>query len=330
MGHVLGRRDLLGACLALAMPGLAGPARAQAPSWPARPIRLIVPFAPGGSTDVSAREIAQRLTEVAGWTVVVENRPGAGGNIGMDLVAKATPDGYTIGMGQTANLAINPSLYPSMPFDPLRDLAPVTTIAQQPNLLVVRRAATWRDMPSLVNDARARPGRVSVGHPGVGTGGHLAGEMLAAEARVDMLMVPYPGVPQALADLLGGRVDLFFANPLAVQGMLQSGELRALAVTSLRRMSNLPEVPTVAELGYPGFEALNWVGVVAPASTPSQIVLTLNERIRQVLRHPATVAKLGTDGSELMGSTPDEFATFLRSEIDKWGRVIRAARISIN
>lgn len=217
-----------------------------------------------------------------------------------------------------------------MPFDPLRDLAPITTIAQQPNLLVVRRAATWRDMPSLMNDARSRPSRVSVGHPGVGTGGHLAGEMLAADARVDMLMVPYPGVPQALADLLGGRVDLFFANPLAVQGMLPSGELRALAVTSLRRMSIMPEVPTVAELGYPGFEALNWVGVVAPAGTPSQIVLTLNERIRQVLRHPATVAKLGTDGSELMGSTPDEFATFLRSEIEKWGRVIRAARISIN
>jgi len=303
---------------------------AQAPTWPSRPIRMIVPFAPGGSTDVAAREIAQRLAEVAGWTVVTENRPGAGGNIGLGLVAKAAPDGYTIGMGQTANLAINPSLYPSMPFDVLRDLAPVTTIAQQPNLLVVRRDASWQELPALLAEARARPGRVSVGHPGTGTGGHLAGGMLAAEARVDLLMVPYPGVPQALADLLGGRVDLFFANPLAVQGMLQSGELRALAVTSLRRMRSMPDIPTIAELGHPGFEALNWVGVVAPVNTPARIVLALNEGIRTVLRHPATISKLGTDGSELMGSTPDEFAAFLRAEIDKWARVVQAAGITIN
>jgi tripartite-type tricarboxylate transporter receptor subunit TctC len=327
MVGILGRRGLVGTVLASGLAAHA--ARAQAPAWPVRPIRMIVPFAPGGSTDVAAREIAQRLAEVAGWTVV-ENRPGAGGNIGMDLVAKAAPDGYTIGMGQTANLAINPSLYPTMPFDPLRDLAPITTIAQQPNLLVVRRAAPWRDMGALIADARARPGRISVGHPGVGTGGHLAGEMLAAEARVDMLMVPYPGVPQALTDVLGGRVDLFFANPLAVQGMLQGGELRALAVTSLRRMGSMPDVPTVAETGYPDFEALNWVGAVAPVGTPARIVGALNEAIRSALRHPATISKLGTDGSELMGSTPEEFATFLRSEIGKWGRVIRAARITVN
>jgi tripartite-type tricarboxylate transporter receptor subunit TctC len=329
MKQFLGRRGLFGAALALAFPGVTRQVKAQAPAWPSRPIRMVVPFTPGGSTDVAAREIAHRLGEVAGWTVVVENRPGAGGNIGMDMVAKAAADGYTIGMGQTANLAINPGLYPSMPFHPLRDLAPVTSVAQQPNLLVVRRAATWRDMPSLLAEARARPGRISVGHPGIGTGGHLAGEMLAAEARIDMLMVPYPGVTQALADLLGGRVDLFFANPLAVQGMLQSGELRALAVTSLRRMGSMPDVPTVAELGYAGFEALNWVGVVAPAGTPPSVVGALNEAIRQVLRHPATVAKLGTDGSELMGSTPEEFGSFLQKEIDKWGQVIRAAKITV-
>nr|WP_280842926.1 tripartite tricarboxylate transporter substrate binding protein [Pararoseomonas baculiformis] len=315
----------MGAGALLAIPAVV---RAQG-EYPSRPIRLIVPYPPAGGTDVISREIGNRMAQATGWTVVMENRPGAGGNIGLDVVAKANPDGYTIGMGQAANLAINPSLYRRMPFDPLTDLAPVTTIAQQPNVLVVRKDAPWADLPALVADAKKRPGALTVGHSGAGTTGHLSGEMFAHRAGIELTVVPYVGAAPVLTDMLGGRIDMFFANPLAAKGTLESGGVRALAVTSLGRVGFLPEVPAVAERGYPGFEAMNWTGIVAPAHTPDAIVGRLNEVLREILRHPTVAARLSGEGSEPMGSTPQEFASFLRSEHKKWGDVIRDSRIQL-
>jgi tripartite-type tricarboxylate transporter receptor subunit TctC len=323
MRNEVQRRSLLGAAMLLAMPAVA---RAQG-GYPSRPIRLIVPYPPAGGTDVISREIGNRMAQATGWTIVVENRPGAGGNVGLDVVAKSDPDGYTIGMGQAANLAINPSLYRRMPFDPLTDLAPVTTIAQQPNVLVVRKDAPWADLSALVAEAKKRPGALTVGHSGAGTTGHLSGEMFAHRAGIELTVVPYVGAAPVLTDMLGGRIDMFFANPLAAKGTLESGGVRALAVTSLDRVGFLPEVPPVAELGYPGFEAMNWTGVVAPAHMPDAIIGRLNEVLRKILRHPEVLARLAGEGSEPMGSTPQEFASFLRREHKKWGDVIREANV---
>ncbi|WP_338665315.1 tripartite tricarboxylate transporter substrate binding protein [Pararoseomonas sp. SCSIO 73927] len=319
----MNRRTIL-----LAATGIAAArgAAAQEP-WPTRPIRLIIPYPPGGGTDVISREMAARLGALTGWTIVAENRPGAGGNIGIDLVAKAT-DGHTIGMGQTSNLAVNPTLYgANIPYQPLRDLALISLVASQPNVFVVARDAPYRTLQDVVAAARARPGRLTAAHPGNGTVGHLSTEMVALAARVELTVVPYRGAGQLVTDMLAGRLDLYSANPLAVRGMLNTGELRAIAVTSAQRMPSLPEVPTVAESGFPGFDAVNWTGLVAPARTPAAVVTQLNEAVGRALRQEEVVARLAGEGSEPAPSTPDGFRTFLTAEIEKWGRVVREARV---
>jgi tripartite-type tricarboxylate transporter receptor subunit TctC len=328
MESIIGRRRLLGAGLAAAaLPRLA--AAQGAVDWPTRPIRLIVPYPPAGGTDVISREVGHRIASATGWTIVIENRPGAGGNIGLDVVAKSDPDGHTIGMGQAANLAINPSLYRRMPFDPLTDLAPVSTVAQQPNVLVVRKDAPWADLNALVEDAKRRPGALTVGHSGAGTTGHLSGEMFALRAGINLVVVPYVGAAPVLTDMLGGRIDMFFANPLAARGTLESGAVRPLAVTSPARMRAMPDVPTVAELGYPSYEAVNWTGLVVPARTPMPVIMRINQVVRGVLEHPAVVARLAAEGSEPMGSSPEEFHAFLRAEHKKWGDVVRESKIQL-
>jgi tripartite-type tricarboxylate transporter receptor subunit TctC len=299
-------------------------------NWPDRPIRLIVPFPPAGGTDVISREVAAKVGAVTGWNLVIENRPGAGGNIGLEAVAKAAPDGYTIGMGQAANLAINPALYPRMPYDALRDFSLVSTVASQPNVLVVGKDSPYQTLENLVAAARTRRGGLTAGNAGNGTVGHLAGEMFARRAGVEFISVPYRGASPVVTDLLAGRVDLFFANPLAVKGTLGSGDLRALAVTSTTRMRTLPDVPTVAESGYAGFEAVNWTGLVAPARTPVPIVARLNEEVRKALRQEEVIARLAAEGSEPMGSTPEEFRAFLTAEHEKWGKVVRDARVQLD
>lgn len=320
------RRHLLAAAAIAAAPL---PARAQA-AWPDRPLRLIVPFPPAGGTDVISREIAGRIAAATGWTIVIDNRPGAGGNIGLDVVAKAAPDGYTIGMGQTANLAINPALYPRMPFDPLTDFAFISTVATQPNVLVVARTAPFQSLADVVAAARARPGTLTAGNAGNGTTGHLAGAMFARAAGIEITHVPYRGAAPVLTDLLAGRIDLFFANPLAVKGQIESGALRPLAVTSERRAAALPAVATVAEGGFPGFAAVNWTGLVAPARTPAPVVARLSEETRKALAAPETVARLAAEGSEPLGSTPDAFRGLLVEEHAKWARVVREARIQLD
>ncbi|TPG44833.1 tripartite tricarboxylate transporter substrate binding protein [Roseomonas nepalensis] len=320
------RRALLAAAGALAAPRIA---RAQA-GYPDRPIRLIAPFPPGGGTDMISREIGTRVAAAAGWTVVVENRPGAGGNIGLDAVAKAAPDGYTIGMGQTANLAINPALYRSMPYDALRDFTPIGLVAQQPNIIVVAKQSPVRNLPDLIAAARARPGQLSAGHPGNGTVGHLSGEVLNRQAGVQILQVPYRGAGNVVTDLLAGRLDVYSANPLSVKGVLESGDVRAIAVTSAARARAFPDVPTVAEQGFPGFEAMNWTGLVAPAGLPEAVLARWSGEMRRSLSGPDMAARLAAEGSEPVGSTPAEFQATLAAEIAKWGQVVREGQFRLD
>jgi tripartite-type tricarboxylate transporter receptor subunit TctC len=319
------RRNLLGAAVALTAPAVA---RAQ-PGWPDRPIRLVVPFPAAGGTDVISRELGGRIASATGWNIVIDNRPGAGGNIGLDAVAKAAPDGYTIGMGQTANLAINPALYPRMPFDPLNDFAMISQVATQANVLVVAQGSPFRRLADLVAAGRNRGSQLTAGNAGNGTVGHLAGALFARAAGMDLLHVPYRGAAPVVTDLLAGRLDLFFANPLAVRTQVESGQLRALAVTSAARSRAFADVPTVAESGFPGFEAVNWTGLVAPARTPDAVVARLAEETRKALNTPETTARLAVEGSEGVGSSPEHFRAFVAAEHAKWGRVVREAEVRL-
>jgi tripartite-type tricarboxylate transporter receptor subunit TctC len=305
--------------------GLAGPARAQ--GWPAKPIKFVVPYTPGGGTDAVTRQLADAIQREARWTFVVDNKPGAGGNIGLDFVAKSAPDGYTIGMGQTANLAINPAAMARMPFDASKDLVPVALVAEVPTVLVVRADAPWKSLAELVQAAKAKPGGMNQALASTGTVGHLAGVMLARKAGFRAADVPYKGAAPALTDLLGGQTDYMFATPQAVLGMLQAGKLRALGVTSAKRAAAFPNVPTIAEQGYPGFAAVDWKVVVAPAATPADVVQRLNAAVAKALAQPSVVAKLADDASTPMHGSPQEAAQFLRSEQAKWAALIREANI---
>jgi tripartite-type tricarboxylate transporter receptor subunit TctC len=310
-----------------ALPFLAMPALAQ-PSFPERPVRFVVPFPPGGGTDVVSRELANRIQLALGWNIVIDNRPGAGGNIGLDAVAKAAPDGHTVGLGQTSNLAINPALYPTMPFDPLRDFTLISTVAQQPLVLVTAARAPFADLAAVVAAGQRTP--LTAGHPGNGTVGHLTGELFARAARIEITAVPYRGAGQVVADLLARRIDLYFANPPSVRGLIDAGELRPLAVSAPGRAGAFPGVPRFVEAGYPGFVAQNWTGLVAPARLPPALLTRWNEAVRAALDHPDMRRQLTLDGSEPMGGTPEEFRTFLDGEHGRWGRVVREARIELS
>ena len=302
-------------------------AQAQTSSWPEKPIRFVVPYTPGGGTDTVTRHIAEKITQDAKWAFLVDNKPGGGGNIGIDIVAKSKPDGYTIGMGQTANLAINPAALPKMPFDALKDLVPVALVAEVPTLLVVRADSPWHSLSDVIKAAQARPGQITQALAGTGTVGHLAGEMLARKAGFKVLNVPYKGAAPAITDLLGGQTDYMFATPQAVLGMIAGGKLRALAVTSAKRIAVLPNVPTVAEQGYKGFEAVDWKMIVAPAGTPADVVKRLNAATAKALTQPALLAKLAEEGSSAMSGSPEDVAKYLKSEQAEWGAVIREAGI---
>ena len=298
--------------------------------WPERPIRLIVPFPAGGGTDVISRQLAERMAANTGWTIVVENRAGAGGNIGLDTVAKAAPDGYTIGMGQASNLVVNPALYARMPYDPLKDFAPISSIASQGLVVVVSAKSAFRSLADLVAAAKRKPDGVSLAHAGNGTIGHLAGEMLSRRAGVKILIVPYKGIAPALTELMGGQVDVIFGNPLAVMPLVTGDLLRPIAVSSSRRLAVLPDVPTVAESGFPGFDAVNWSGLVAPARTPDAVIARLNEEAAAALRRPEMAEKLALDGSEAFASSVAAFGAFMRAERAKWGAIVRDTGIRID
>jgi tripartite-type tricarboxylate transporter receptor subunit TctC len=322
------RRSLLGHAFlatALAAPSVA---RAQ-PAYPDRPIRLVVPFPPGGGTDAISREVSQRMLAVANWTVVPENRPGAGGNIGLDAVAKAPADGYTIGMGQCSNLAVNPALYRNMPFDGLRDFAFLSMLAMQPLVLVVTRTSPWRTVQELAAAIRTSREPLKAGHPGNGTLAHLSSELLGQRLGAEVLVVPYRGAGGVTADLLAGRVDFYFSSPPPVRGLIESGNLRAIAVTTAERSPTLPEVPTMIEAGFENFLAVNWTGLVAPARTPPEIVARWNTEIRRGLETPEMRERLAQDFSVPHGSTSEEFRRFVETEMAKWGEIVRSARIEL-
>ncbi|MGZ5042403.1 MAG: Bug family tripartite tricarboxylate transporter substrate binding protein [Usitatibacter sp.] len=298
-------------------------------AYPAKPIKIIVPFPPGGGTDVLSRAIAQSITNNTKWVFVVDNRPGAGGNIGLDAAAKSPPDGYTIAMGQTANLAVNPALYPSLPFDPLKDFEPIVAVSSQPLILVVGKDSPYKTLKDLVDAAKAKPGQLNMGSPGSGTIGHIGGELFQRRAGVKFAHIPYKGAAPAVTDLMGGSVDLYFGNSQSVDGLVKGGRIRAIAVTSPKRLKNMPDVPTIAESGYPGFEAATWSGLVAPKGTPKAIVDRLNAEANKALRSPDMIAKLDLDGSEPLGGSPQRFAEFLKAEHAKWGAVIKEAGIKL-
>jgi len=296
---------------------------ARADVYPSKPIRFVVAFPPGGGTDIIARSIAQKLSERLAQQVVVDNRPGAGGNIGTEIVAKSTPDGYTLLMGSAGPLAINASLFKTMPFDPQRDLAPVTLAATTPNVLVVHPSLKVSTAKELIAVARANPGRINFASSGFGTPAQLAGELFNSMAGVKLVHVPYKGAAPALADLLGGQVQLMFSTMPPALPHVKDGKLRALAVTSLKRSPAMPELPTLDEAGLPGFEANTWHGVVLPAGARAEIVARLNREIVAILHLPDVVERLESQGAEPVGSTPEEFAAYIRSETAKWAKVVR-------
>jgi tripartite-type tricarboxylate transporter receptor subunit TctC len=312
-----------------ALAGFALPpwARAQA-RWPDRPIRFVVPFTPGGGTDTLARLMAERLGAATKWTIVVENKPGGGGNIGLDAVAKSAPDGYTLGLGQTSNLAVNPTLYKAMPYDALKDFTPIAAVATQPVVLVVRADSPYKSISDLVAAAKAKPGEVSMASPGSGTIGHLSGELLGRDAKVKFLHVPYKGAGPALTDILGGSVTFAFLTMPSIVSMLKAGRLRALAVTSDKRIAALPDVPTVAESGYAGFSTESWYGLVGPARLPANIVASINAEVNKVLRQPDVIATLDAEGNLPLPGTPEQFAARIAADHAKWGGVVRAAGVT--
>jgi len=299
-------------------------------AYPNKPIRLIVPFPPAGGTDVLSRSVAYAMGNNTKWLIVIDNKPGAGGNIGLDAAAKSAPDGYTIAMGQTANLAVNPALYSKMPFDPLKDFAPVALVSSQPLILVVSTASPYKTLKDLVDAAKASPGKVNMASSSNGTIGHIGGELFQRRAGIKMTHVPYKGAGPAVADLMGGSVECFFGNTQAVGGLVTGGKLRPLAVTSPRRLSNFPDVPTVAELGYPGFEAATWSGLVAPVGTPKAIIDRLNAEANKALVTDSMKQKLLEDGSTPLGGTPEQFAAFIKTEHAKWGAAVRDAGIKLD
>ena len=311
------------AVAAFLLSALAGAASGQ---YPAHPVRFIVPSAAGGGTDIIARAISLKLSEALGRQFVVDNRPGAGQMIGIELAAKSPADGYTILMA-ASTLAINPVMYRQVPYDPIRDFAPITQAATLPNVLVVHPSLPVKSVAELIAYAKAHPGKLNFASAGIGTSPQMSIELLKSMAGIDMVHIPYKGTAPGVVDLLAGQVLVMAPNVLTALPHIKSGKLRALAVTSAKRSEALPDVPTVAEAGVPGYDSTQWYGVLAPAGTPREIVARLHDAVVRALRDPEVGRRLAADGAEAVGSRPEEFAAFIKSEGEKWARVAAAAGI---
>ena len=317
------RRATLFTLLGLLLAQLAAPGVALAQPYPNRPIRLVVAFPPGGATDVFARIVQGRFSEALGQNIVIENRAGAGGMIGADLVAKAPPDGYTLLIGNIAALAMNVGVYSKMPYDPVKDLAPVLRTVDVSYALVVHPSVPAKTVQEFITYAKANPGKLSYGSAGSGSAPHLATELLKQRAGIDIVHVPYKGGGPMVTDLLGGQIQVGIGDQANLMPQVKAGKLRVLAVGSVRRSPNYPEVPTIAESGLPGFEAGAWQGLAAPAGTPPEVVKRLNETLVKVMQMPDVKERLLGAGLEPVGGSPDDFAQFIRSEIAKWSKVAK-------
>lgn len=309
-------------CVAL----IAGAAHAQPAAYPSKPVRFILPFPPGGPTDILGRAVGQKLTEQLGQPVVVDNRPGAGGNVGTEFAAKQPPDGYTIALVSPA-LAYSPSLYKKLGYDPVRDFAPISLVAQIPNVLLVHPSVPAKTLRELAQLARANPGKLNFGSGGLGTGQHLGGETLKMLARVNMVHVPYKGSNQAMMGMMGGEIDMVVIGIPPALPQIQAGRVRALAVLAAARAPALPDVPNAREAGFPGYEVLSWYGVVAPAGTPREIVNRLNSELTKIMTSPEGRERIVGAGFDTMTSTPEQFADFIKSEIARGAKVIKASGI---
>lgn len=300
---------------------------AGAQTYPAKPVRIVVPSSPGGGTDILARVLAQKLTESLGQQFVVENRPGAGQVIGIEAVARSAPDGYSLLMAASA-IVINEVMYAKPPYDTLRDFAPVTLAASLPNILVVHPALPAKSVKELIALAKARPGQLNYSSAGAGTSPHLSMELFRLMAGITLTHVPYKGTGPATIDLVAGQVQLSMPNVLTAQPQIKGGKLRPLGVTSAKRATGLPDVPAIAET-VPGYEAIQWYGLLAPANTPREAVAKLQSEIARILQNPEVKARLATDGADAVGSRPDEFAAYVRTEKDKWAKVVKSAGIKL-
>jgi tripartite-type tricarboxylate transporter receptor subunit TctC len=313
-------RAILGLTIAFAA---ALPAAAQ--TYPSKPIRIVVPFPAGGIADIYSRLIGARLTEVWGQPVVVENRTGAGGNIGADFVAKSPPDGYTLVMGSFGTHAVNVTLFSKLPYDPVKDFAPVALALEAEGVLVVHPSVPAQSVAELIVIARAKPGTLSFASAGMGTASHLAGELFKTMAKVDMVHVPYKGNVPALTDLLAGQTALIFATMPTALPHVKTGKLRALATIGATRSAAAPELPTVAEAALPGFEVTNWVGLFAPAGTPPEIVRRLNAEVGRFMQTPEIETRLRSEGARFVPNTPEQFGAFVAAEIAKWAPIVKAS-----
>jgi tripartite-type tricarboxylate transporter receptor subunit TctC len=305
-------------------------AQAQQPAYPAKAIRLIASQAAGGGVDAVARIVSSRLSEAFGQTVIVDNRPGANGSVAGELTAHSPPDGYTLMLGAVGNLGVNVFFFKKLPYDPLKDLAPVTTAISSGNVLVVHPSVPAKSVKELIGLARARPGELAYGSSGSGGAGHLAAALFRSMAKIEMLHVPYKGGAPAMIDLLAGQVQLVFASSPTAVSPVNAGRLRALAVTTARRSKLFSELPTIAEAGVPGYEAHSWYGFVVAAKTPQDIINRLNKELVQILNRSDTAEALLRQGLEVWTTTPAAFGAYIKSEYDKWGRVIRDAAITAN
>jgi tripartite-type tricarboxylate transporter receptor subunit TctC len=299
----------------------------HAQAYPSKPIRLIVPFPPGGGNDVIARVVAQKLGERFGQQVVVDNRPGANGIVGLQALMQSAPDGYTLAVGAAGPLAVNPSLYDKLPYDPVRDFTAITNMVNFPLLLVTHPSVPAKTTRELVALAKAEPSRLYYSSPGSGNSGHLAGELFNTMAGVKIVHVPYKGQGPALADLLAGQVQMLYSSIPSVLPHVRSGRLNAIAVGSASRVPSLPEIVTIAESGVPGYEAYSWVGMIAPANTPREIVTRLNREIVEILKQKDVADKLNQQGALPVGDSPEQFAAYIKAEIEKWGAVVRSSNI---
>ena len=302
---------------------------AAAQDYPTKPIKLIVPFPPAGGTDIMSRVVAQKLTEANKWTVVVDNRPGAGGNIGVDAASKSPPDGYTLVMGQTSNLAINPTLYKDIPYDPMKDLVPVVLVGEGPIAIAVRNDSPMKTLADLVAAAKAKPGAITMASPGSGTVAHLSGVRLMQAANVKFEHIPYKGASAAIPDLLGGNVDFYVSSVPSVQAQVAAGRMRILAVTSKRRSPIFPDVPTVSET-YKGFDAVTWFGILAPAKTPAPVIAKLNTEINKALQDPNVRKSIEKEGGEVIGGTAQQFADLMKHDLAAWAVVVKASGAKVD